>query len=121
MQVKAGKGHTAAARAALAAVQATEARWDWTSSQHTADPPSDPSSSQGYTPSELKDHIATGRLASSEHVFPISQAGVPRQAAEVVAAWEDTLAYCQRLAAGMVTDSLTLNLSMFVHPSVGQC
>ena len=101
LQVNAGKGHTAAARAALTAVQYTEARWDWTPSQPLADPPSDPNSSQGYTPSELKEHIATGRLSSSEHVFPISQAGVPRQAAGVVSDWEAALAYCQRLAAGL--------------------
>ena len=96
--MKAGKGHTAAAKAALVAVQATEARWDWTPSQT---PRSAPNSGQGYTPSDLKEHIATGQLLGSEHVFPISQAGVPRQAAEVVSAWEGALAYCQRLAAGV--------------------
>lgn len=100
--MKAGKGHTAAAKAALVAVQATEACWDWTPSQLPADPSSDPDSGQGYTPSELKEHIATGRLLGSAHVFPISQAGVPRQAAEVVSAWEGALAYCQRLAAGQI-------------------
>lgn len=100
MQVKAGKGHTAAAKAGLKAVQATEARWDWI----PLDAPSHPSSaadiSLGSTPSELQELIVTNRLVGSQHVFPITQAGVPRQAAEVVSEWQDALAYCQHMAAG---------------------
>ncbi len=89
-------GRTAAAAAAVTAVHATEARWDWRmldSINATAD-------SQGFTPSELQQHIASGDLQDGQDVFPMSVAGVPRPAGEVVQGWRDALSYAHQRAAG---------------------
>jgi len=89
-------GRTAAAAAAVTAVVATEARWDWRLLDHS----SSTGDSQGFTPSELVHHIASGGVQAGQDVFPVSEAGVPRPAGEVVQGWRDALGYAHQLAAG---------------------
>lgn len=91
-QAQAAVGQTAAAAAAVAAVVATEARWDC--SILTQD-------TQGYTPSELDSEIKASRLLSNQEVFPVSEAGVPRPAGDVVRGWRAALDYAHQLAQGM--------------------
>ncbi len=89
-------GRTAAAAAAVTAVVATEARWDWRLLDHSRCN----EDSQGFTPSELVHHIASGRVQAGQDMFPVSEAGVPRPAGEVVQGWKDALSYAHQLAAG---------------------
>lgn len=89
-------GRTAAAAAAVTAVVATEARWDW----RMLDQSSVADDGQGFTPSELIHHIDSGRISAKQDVFPVSEAGVPRPAGEVVQGWRDALSYAHQLAAG---------------------
>ncbi|DBA94055.1 TPA: hypothetical protein ACH3X1_001704 [Trebouxia sp. C0004] len=94
-EVQAAMGRTAAAAAAVTAVVATEARWDWRPLDHS----SSTEDSQGFTPSELVHHIASGRVQAGQDVFPVSEAGVPRPAGGVVQGWRDALSYAHQLAA----------------------
>ena len=85
---------TAAAEAAVAAVVATEARWDHGTACHE---------NQGFTPSELDEEIKSGRVLPRQDVFPVSLAGVPRPAEGVVQGWKAALQYAHQLAKGEVT------------------
>ena len=80
---------TAAAAAAVAAVVATEAKWDHSGAVQD---------SQGFTPSELAEEIAAGRLQPLQDVFPLSQAGIPRSAGDVVQGWKAALDHAHHQA-----------------------
>ena len=95
LQVQAAIGKTAAAAAAVTAVLATEGRWEWRDPSNMGAP-----DGQGYTPSELGQHIALGQLAAGQDVFPVGGAGGPRAAGEVVQGWRDALAQAHQMAAG---------------------
>ena len=87
--MQAAIGQTAAAAAAVAAVVATEAKWEHGGASQD---------SQGFTPSELAEEIAAGRLQPLQHVFPLSQAGIPRSAGDVVQGWKAALDYAHQRA-----------------------
>ena len=89
LQVQAAIGRTAAAAAAVAAVVATEAKWAHSSAAQD---------SQAFTPSELAEEVAAGRLQALQDVFPISQAGAPRSAGDVVQGWKAKLDYAHQQA-----------------------
>lgn len=95
-QVQAAIGRTAAAAAAVTAVVATKARWDW----RMLDQNNSMHDSQGFTPSELDQKISCGIIHTGQDVFPVSEAGVPRPAGEVVQGWRDALSYAHQMAAG---------------------
>ena len=96
LQAQAAMGQTAAAAAAVAAVVATEARWDHSAASHDT---------QGFTPSELAEEITAGRLQVLQDVFPVSEAGVPRSAGDVVQGWRAALDYAHQLATGELLQS----------------
>ena len=85
--MQAAIGQTAAAAAAVAAVVATEAKWDHNGASQE---------SQGFTPSELAEEIAAGRLQPLQDVFSLSQAGIPRSAGDVVQGWKAALEYAHQ-------------------------
>ena len=87
--MQAAISQTAAADAAVAAVVATEAKWDHSGALQD---------SQGFTPSELAEEIAAGRLRSLQDVVPISQAGIPKSAGDVVGGWKAALDYAHQQA-----------------------
>lgn len=89
LQVQAATGQTAAAAAAVAAVVATEAKWDCNGVSQD---------SQGFTPSELAEEIADGRLQPLQDVIPLSHAGIPRSAGDVVQRWKAALDYAHQQA-----------------------
>ena len=89
LQVQAATGQTAAAAAAVAAVVATEAKWDCNGVSQD---------SHSFTPSELAEEIADGRLQPLQDVIPLSHAGIPRSAGDVVQAWKAALDYAHQQA-----------------------
>ena len=82
---------TAAAVAAVAAIALTDARW-----KHSAGA----QDSQGFTPSELAEQTASGRLDALQNVFPVTVPGTPRPAGDVIKAWRAALDHAHRLATG---------------------
>ncbi|KAK9806384.1 hypothetical protein WJX72_012285 [[Myrmecia] bisecta] len=72
-----------AAAATLEVTKLAQARWLW-----TAD---DGASRLELTPAELEQHMAQGYLEAEAALYPVSSAGVPRAAEEVVVEWKAAL------------------------------
>lgn len=104
---------TAAAAAAVAAVVATEARWEHSAASQD---------SQGFTPSELAEEISFGRLAALQDVIPVTQAGIPRPAGDVVKAWKAALDYAHQLTGGLRSSCAVViaSSSCFLEPQPGK-